>query len=123
MRSHDEEGCDSCVGSCVLDVPAARTLALVARGHGCRRLGRSRFSAVFSWSFLGSAHRNKKENEVQKFHGLSFHRKMSLTISTPLGDIKLVLRRDAAPVTADYIAKLADEHKLFHNTSCESALV
>ena len=41
---------------------------------------------------------------------------MSLTIETPLGNIVLVLRRDAAPVTADYIGKLC-QHKLYDNTS------
>ena len=44
---------------------------------------------------------------------------MSLTISTKLGNIVLALRRDAAPVTADYIAKLCDQHKLYHNSTCK----
>ena len=40
-----------------------------------------------------------------------------LEIVTPLGKIALRLRRDAAPVTADYIAKLAQTHKLYDGAS------
>lgn len=37
----------------------------------------------------------------------------ALTVKTPLGAIVLQLRRDAAPVTCDYIAKLVQAHKLY----------
>ena len=41
----------------------------------------------------------------------------SLVISTALGSVRLKLRRDAAPITADYIAKLCADHKLYHNST------